>query len=239
MEKVEGGLCGRFPVVCGFAVSWLEHLSGSQQVVRPSPLTCPLRALVGTLSSRVKIATAQVISVGALPIGFQRIIGMVCSRCLPGGLHDCEGAAIIVSALNAFRAAVERAVWSKKLPMTLLSLLDGAWGSDPVFFIIWSCFRQHRRYLVYRPDDVIPFFRLLDCASTGFPGHGPIHLLVDSAQEIDLFWDSEIFLSTLPCWIRPGLPSLRMMTGPIQHFRSAIWQAWQDKVATYFCTKNA
>ena len=50
--------------------------------------------------------------------------------------------------------------------------------------------------------------------------------LVDSAQEIGLFWDSEQV-----GWIRPGLPPLRMMTGPIQHLRSAICQAWQDEVA--------
>ena len=32
-------------------------------------------------------------------------------------------------------------------------------------------------------------FRLLDYDSTGSPAH--THLLVDSAQEIGLFWDSE------------------------------------------------
>ena len=28
------------------------------------------------------------------------------------------------------------------------------------------------------------------------------------------------------------------MTGPIQHFRSAIWQAWQSKVATELCKRK-
>ena len=78
---------------------------------------------------------------------------------------------ISVAALSSFRSAVARAVWSKKLPMTntpaLLSLLDGPWGSDPAFFIIWSRFRQLRRYLVYRPDEEARIFRLLDYASTG------------------------------------------------------------------------
>ena len=108
----------------------------------------------------------------------------------------------------------------------MLSLLDGPWGSDPAFFIIWSRFRQLRRYLSYRPDEENRIFRLLDYASTGSPGHGPIHLLIQSAEEIGFFWDSE-----QAGWIRPGLPPLRMMTGTIQHFRSAIWQAWQSKVA--------
>ena len=35
----------------------------------------------------------------------------------------------------------------------LLSLLDGPWGSDPAFLIIWSRFRQLRRYLPYRQDE--------------------------------------------------------------------------------------
>ena len=120
-------------------------------------LDVTLRAVGGTLSSRVRIATTQVPAVGALPLGFQRMLGMVRSKYLPGGLHGCEGAAVSVTALGSFRSAIARAVWSKKLPMTntpaLLSLLDGPWGSDPAFFIICSRFRQLRRCLAYRPDE--------------------------------------------------------------------------------------
>ena len=148
-----------------------------------------------------------------------------------------EGAAVSVTALASFRAAVSRAVWSRKLPMTntpaLLSLLDAPWGSDPAFIIIWNRFRQLRRYLAYRPDDQHRIFRLLDYASAGAPGHGPIHLLVQSADELGFFWDSD-----QAGWIRPGLPPLRMMTVPIQHFRDAIWQAWQHKVATDLCKRK-
>ena len=61
----------------------------------------------------------------------------------------------------------------------------------------------------------------------------PIHLLVVSAEEIGFFWDSQ-----QAGWIRPGLPPLCTMTGPIQHFRSAIWQAWQHKVATDLCKRK-
>ena len=32
-------------------------------------------------------------------------------------------------------------------------------------------------------------------------------------------------------WARPGLPALRNLAGPIQHFRSAVPSAWQGKVA--------
>ena len=197
-------------------------------------LDVTFRAVAGTLNSRVIIT-----AVGALLLEFQRMLGMVRSKCLPGRLHGCEGAAISVSAFGSVRSAVARAVWSKKLTMTntpaLLNLLDGPWGSDPAFFIIWSRFRQLRRCLSCRPDEENRFFRLFeeelifrlfDYASTGSPGHGPIHLLIQSAEENGFFWDSE-----QAGWIRPGLPPLRMMTGPIQHFRSAIWQAWQGKVA--------
>ena len=200
-------------------------------------LDVTLRAVAGTLSSRVSIATTQVPAVGALLLGFQRMLGMVRSKYLPGGLHGCEGAAVSVTAVSSFRSAIARAVWSKKLPMTntpaLLSLLVGPWGSDPAFFIFWSRFRQLRRYLAYRPDDEARISRLLDYASTGSPGHGPVHLLIQSAEELCFFWDSE-----QAGWIRPGLPPLRMLSGPIQHFRDAIWQAWQHKVATDLCKRK-
>ena len=130
-------------------------------------LDVTLRAVAGTLSSRVRIATTQVPAVGALTLGFQRMLGMVRSKYLPGGLHGCEGAAVSVTALSSFRSAIARAVWSKKIPMTntpaLLSLLDGPW------------------------DDEARIFRLLDCASTGSTGHGPIHLLIQPADEIGFF----------------------------------------------------
>ncbi len=111
-------------------------------------LDVTLRAVAGTLSGRVNTATTQVPAVGALLLGFQRMLGMVRSKYLPGGLHCCEGAAVSVTALSSFRSAIARAVWSKKLPMTntpaLLSLSDGPWGSESAFFIIWSRFRQLR-----------------------------------------------------------------------------------------------
>ena len=111
------------------------------------------RAPAGTLSSRVKEATSHVIAVGALPMGFQRRLRTVCSKYLPAGLHGCAGAPVSVSALSAFRSAV-----AKKQPMTntpaSLSLLDGPWDSASAFFVIWSRFRQLRRYLAHRPDEV-------------------------------------------------------------------------------------
>ena len=60
----------------------------------------------------------------------------------------------------------------------------------------------------------------------GLLGMGPSISFFSLPKSLVFFWDSE-----QAGWIRPGLPPLRMMTEPIQHFRSAIWQAWQGKVA--------
>ena len=39
-------------------------------------------------------------------------------------------------------------------------------------------------------------------------------------------------------WLRPGLPGLSNLAGPIQHFKSAILDAWRDKVSTDLCTRQ-
>ena len=38
------------------------------------------------------------------------------------------------------------------------------------------------------PDDEARIFRLLDYAAAGSPGHGPIHLLIQSADALGFFW---------------------------------------------------
>ena len=65
---------------------------------------------------------------------------------------------------------------------------------------------------------------MLNLISWGAQGHGPVHLLLTSAAELGFAWDGdEGSGSGLP-------PSLRMMAGPIQHFRSAILDAWRSHV---------
>ena len=63
-------------------------------------------------------------------MGFQRMLGMVRSEYLPGGPHGCEGAAISVSALCAFRAAVARrtAPVDLILPSSLFGVVLGSLG---------------------------------------------------------------------------------------------------------------
>ena len=188
-----------------------------------------LRARAGTLSKRVRDATSGVASVGALPLGFQVKLGLVRGKYLPAGLHAAEASHVSSSSTSAFRAAIVRAVWSSKMPLAnvpaILNLLDGPVDVDPAFHIIWSRFRMMRRYLASCPEEGPRIFRMLDLISRGAQGHGPVHLLLISAAELGFAWDGNEH-----GWVRVSLPPLRMMAGPVQHFRSAILEAWHFHV---------
>ena len=137
-------------------------------------LDVTLRAVAGTLSGRVKTATTQINVVGAL------LIGMACSNHLPRGFMvakvlPCQSVHLVAFMTNT---------------PALLSLQDGPCGiAFDSFDDILHTGRMKER-----------IFRPLDFASTVSPGHGPIHLLVESAPEIGLYWDSD-----QAGWIRPGL----------------------------------
>ena len=64
-------------------------------------------------------------------------------------------------------------------------------------------------------------------------GHGPAHLLVESAAEIGFQWDSCVL-----GWERPGLPVPCNLAGPIQHFRAAVLEAWRNKVFADLCARK-
>ena len=180
------------------------------------------RARAGTLARRAIHATSQVCMVGALPFGFLRSVGFARAKFLPAGLHGAEGSHNSLKNLNSFRTGIVNACWPKKLPMAnpqaVLSLLDAPDCCDPELYVIWSRFRQMRRFLAYRPEEVRRVYRLLDLAAAGRPGHGPVHLLLHSASQLGFAWDSQE-----EGWLRPGLPPLRMLAGPYQHFRNAIF----------------
>ena len=57
---------------------------------------------------------------------------------------------------------------------------------------------------------------MLDLISRCAQGHGPIHLLLIFVAELGFAWDG-----AEKGWVRVSLPPLRIMTGPVQHFRSA------------------
>ena len=109
--------------------------------------------------------------------------------------------------------------------LAILNLLDGPVGVDPVFHSIWSRFRMMRRYLAYCPEEEPRIFRMPDLFSRGAQGHGPVHPLLISAAELGFAWDG-----AEKGWVRVSLPHLRMMTGPVQHFNSAIMDAWRFRV---------
>ena len=70
-------------------------------------------------------------------------------------------------------------------------------------------------------------------AVEGGPGHGPVHLLIQSATDIGFRWDPEEL-----AWDRPGLLLLSNLSGPFQHFRAAILGAWRDAVSAELCARK-
>ena len=114
-----------------------------------------------------------------------------------------------------------------------LAFLDGPHRCDPSFCIVWFRFRLFRRYLSFRLAEVPRLYRLLDLVHDGCPSHGPIHALVTSARRIGFSWNS--FMTH---WDRPGLPGLSNLAGPVQHFRSAIHDAWRNKVSADLCARK-
>ena len=108
-------------------------------------------------------------------------------------------------------------------------MLDGPSGCDPAFCVVWFRFRMLRRHLAYRPGEVSRVYRLLESAAEGSPGHGPVHLFLQSAAVIGFRWDPEEL-----AWDRPGLFLLSNLSGPIQHFRAAILGAWRIRYPRIF-----
>ena len=80
------------------------------------------------------------------------------------------------------------------------------------------------RFLAYRPGEVSRVFRILEHVAGGCPGHGPAHLLVESAAEIGFVWPPELVV-----WVREGLLVLSNLAGPIQHIRAAVLEGWRSK----------
>ena len=119
------------------------------------------------------------------------------------------------------------------LAVSLLPMLVQCRGCDPAFCVVWFQCPMLRRYLAYRPSEVPRVYRLLDSVTECCFGHGPVHLLVESASEIGFQWDS-LQLG----WERLGLPVLSNLAGPIQHFRAAILDAWRGKVSADLCARK-
>ena len=164
----------------------------------------------------------------ALPLDFVGNLGS-CGPVLPGALHAIAASRISFCLFQRLRTAFVSTVWSKKMPLAhvcaILSLLDGPPGCDPEFCVVGCRFRLLRRYLAYNPLEVPGLYSPLGLVAGGCPGHGPVHLLVESAGILDFTRDP---LGS--GWTGPGLPMLHHLAGPYQHFKAAISDAWRSKV---------
>ena len=190
-----------------------------------------------TLAGQVLGLLAAFLVVMALPLDFAGKLRVLRTKFLSGALRAIEGSRISYSLLRQLRSAFVSAAWSKKMPLAhvgaVLSLLDGPPGCDPGFFVLWCRFRLLRRYLAFRPMEVPRIYSLLGLVAGGCPGHGPVHLVVESAGIVGFSWDP--FNSV---WSRPGLPGLSLLAGPYQHLNAAIWDAWRFKVSFDLCKRQ-
>ena len=200
-------------------------------------LDTTFRGWPSTLAARVRLVISRLVLIFVLPLDFHGRVRVVRSMYLPVALHGIEASLFAFESLRKLRSAVRRVVWSRRQPFAsvgaVLSLLDGPTGCDPAFCVVWFRFRLLRRYLALWPSEVGRVYRLLDMVGSGCPGHCPKHLLSASAAEIGFQWDPHAL-----AWIRPGLPLLSNLDGPIQHFKAALLDAWRYKVAADLCGRK-
>ena len=101
---------------------------------------------------------------------------------IPGALRGIGASFLADAGSRKLCTAIFKVVWTRRQPLAstgaVLSLLDGPRGCDPTFCVVWFRFWLLCRYLAYRLPRVC---QLLRSVAEGCPGHGPVHLLVESA----------------------------------------------------------
>ena len=204
---------------------WVLSLDGHKWSVKfdvrdlGGHLDTTFRGWSSTLAARVRLVISRLVLLLVLPLDFHDRVRVVWSMYLPASLHGIEASLLASDSLRKLRSSVCGAVWSRRQPLAnvgaVLSLLDGPTGCDPCFCVVWFRFRLLRRYLALWPAEVGRICRILGMIGEGCPGHGPLHLLSASAAEIGFFWDPDIL-----AWVRPGLPPLSSLAGPVQPFLS-------------------
>ena len=146
-----------------------------------------------TMAVRIGLVISRLVLIFALPLDFDGWARVVRSMFIPGALHGIEAPLLAPDSLRKLRSSIHKVVWSRRQPLAgvgaVLSLMDGPSGCDPAYCVVWFRFRMLRRSLALWPSEVGRENRLLEVASEGCPGHGPVHLLVASASEIGFQWD--------------------------------------------------
>ena len=197
-------------------------------------LDTTFRGWSATLAARVRLVISRLVLIFALPLDFHGRVRVVRSMYLPAALHGIEASLLVSDSLRKLRSSVHMVVWSRRQCLArvgaVFSLLDGPTGCDPAFCVVWFRFRLLRRCLALWPAEGGRDYRLLEMVGEGCPGHGPVHLLSAGAAEIGFRWNPDAL-----AWMRPGLPMLSNLAGPIQHFKAAILDAWRNKVAADIC----
>ena len=123
-------------------------------------------------------------------MGFQRMLGLVCSECLPSGLHGCEESALSIASSGTLGSAVARVVWPRSFPCQILRPSSAFWMHHHVLtqlsMLFGAAFARCGGTLLAGLTRKGGFVRLFDFAAAGSPGHGAVHLLSSSALEIFL-----------------------------------------------------
>ena len=183
------------------------------------------RGWSATLATRVRLVIARLVLIFVLPLDWAlcmvlRLLFLLRPVCVSCGLLSSGLCGLVVSLLPI-------------LVRCLVSLLDGPPGCDPAFCVVWFRFRMLRRHLAFRPGEVFRIKRLLEHAADGCPGHGPAHLLIESAAEIGFVWSPDVV-----GWVREGLPVSSNLAGPFQHLRAAVLEGWRCKVSADLCARK-
>ena len=127
--------------------SWVLFDEGHKWTVRldvrdlGGHLDTTWRGWSSTLSLRVRLVISRLDLIFALPLDFYGRVRVVRTMFLCCALHGVEASYLSKGGFLKLRAAVMRAVWSRKQPLAcsgvVLGLLDGPHGCDPSFCIAW------------------------------------------------------------------------------------------------------
>ena len=156
------------------------------------------RAWSRTLVARVLAVLEVVWMVSALPLDYRGKLRILRTMYIPVALHGIEASLLSQSNLLKLRSSNLTLAHSG----TEFGMLDGPEFVDPSAKIIWYRFRLLRRCLAYMPVESDRIGRLLDLVSNCAPGHGPAHLLVDSAAMLGFRWCPGGFCWSVP-WATP------------------------------------